>query len=158
MVGMTGNFNWALQMHCSSCQGSHGCAMEHGDFQPFLSPKKTQHIQQESNMAMEILYTSAQIIATSPDVTVKLDLTCWNKVFHVWIALFSTVCSWHWHVEGFTGNFIPLRGCCSPTFRNMVRSILFHFWKGCRAATSHTCSTWFITWPMKTQVHARCFS
>ena len=82
-------------------------------------------------------YKSAQIIATSPDVTVKLDLTCWNKVFHVWIALFSTVCSWHWHVEGFTGNFIPLRGCCSPTFRNMVRSILFHFWKGCRAATSN---------------------
>jgi hypothetical protein len=31
--------------------------MEHGDFQSFLSPKKTQHVQQESNMAMEILYT-----------------------------------------------------------------------------------------------------
>jgi hypothetical protein len=104
------------------------------------------------------IYISAQIIATSPDVSVKLDVTCWNKVFHVWIALFSTVCSWHWHVEGFTSNFIPLRGCCSPTFRNMVRSILFHFWKGCRAATSHTCSTWFIIWPMKTQVHVRCFS
>ena len=36
---------------------------------------------------MEILYTSAQIIATSPDVTVKLDLTCWNKVFHVYPKL-----------------------------------------------------------------------
>ena len=30
---------------------------------------------------------SAQIIATSPDVTVKLDLTCWNKVFHVYPKL-----------------------------------------------------------------------
>ena len=26
-------------------------------------------------------------IATSPDVTVKLDLTCWNKVFHVYPKL-----------------------------------------------------------------------
>ena len=34
-----------------------------------------------------ICHWSAQIIATSPDVTVKLDLTCWNKVFHVYPKL-----------------------------------------------------------------------
>ena len=62
------------------CHGTWG-------FSTILVPKKTQHVQQESNMAMEILYTSAQIIATSPDVTVKLDLTCWNKVFHVYPKL-----------------------------------------------------------------------
>ena len=44
-------------------------------------------IPKEHRSKPPLLHNSAQIIATSPDVTVKLDLTCWNKVFHVYPKL-----------------------------------------------------------------------